>query len=194
MGKRLVIAGGGHTHMLTPANLHKFIEKDHKVTVVVPSPHHYYSGMGPGMLGKIYTPEEIRFATKDVAEKQGRVFIQNRVRRVDSESKAVYLESEQTIPYDVLSYNVGSHVPMTIVSETGRDIFPVKPIEQLIRAQKRILEHSSQQKISIGIVGGGPSATGIAWNIWRVGKYYGKNMPEITKYQARPCLPDISFG
>ena len=188
MGKHLVIAGGGHAHMLTLANLHKFIEKGHKVTVVGPSPYHYYSGMGPGMLGKIYTPEEIRFATKDVVEKQGSVFMQDRVNRIDPESRTVYLESEQTIPYDVLSCNVGSHVPMTIVSEAGRDIFSVKPIEQLIRVQERILELSSQQKISIGIVGGGPSSAEIAGNIWKLGKYYGENMAEITIFSGEQFM------
>ncbi len=188
MGKHLVIAGGGHAHMLTLANLHKFIEKGHKVTVIGPSPHHYYSGMGPGMLGKIYTPEEVRFATKDVVEKQGGVFMQDRVSRIDPESKTVYLESEQKIPYEVLSCNVGSHVPMSIVSGTDRDIFPVKPIEQLIHVQERILEISSQQKISIGIVGGGPSSAEIAGNIWRLGKYYGKNMPEITIFSGEKFM------
>lgn len=184
MGKHLVIAGGEHAHMLTLANLHKFIEKGYKVTVIGPSPHHYYSGMGPGMLGKTYTPEEVRFATKHVVEKQGGVFRQDRVSRVDPESKTVYLESEQTVPYDVLSCNVGSYVPMTIVSGTDRDIFPVKPIEKLISVQKRILELISQQKISIGIIGGGPSAAETAGNIWRLGKYYDKNMPEIIIFSG----------
>ena len=190
MGKHLVIAGGGHAHMLTLANLHKFIEKGHKVTVIGPSSHHYYSGMGPGMLGKTYTPEEVRFATKHVVEKQGGVFIQDRVSRIDPESKTVYLESEQTIPYDALSCNVGSYVPMTIVSGADRDIFPVKPIEKLIHFQERILELTSQQKITIGIIGGGPSAAETAGNIWRLGKCYCKNMPDITilsgqKFMAR---------
>ena len=193
MGKHLVIAGGGHAHMLTLANLHKFIEKGHKVTVIGPSPHHYYSGMGPGMLGKTYTPEEIRFATKHVVEKQGGVFIQERVNHVDPDAKTVCLESEQTIPYDVLSCNVGSYVPMTLVSGTGSDIFPVKPIEQLIRVQDRILELTSHQKISIGIVGGGPSAAETAGNIWRLAKYYGNNMPEITIFSGgkfMACFPE----
>jgi len=190
VGKHLVIAGGGHAHMLTLAKLHKFIEKGYNVTVIGPSPHHYYSGMGPGMLGKIYTPEEIRFATKHLVEKQGGMFIQDRINRIDPESKTVYLESEQTIPYDALSCNVGSYVPMTIVSGADRDIFPVKPIKKLIHFQERILELTSKQKITIGIIGGGPSAAETAGNIWRLGKYYCKNMPDITilsgqKFMAR---------
>ncbi len=188
MGKHLVIAGGGHAHMLTLANLHKFIEKGHKVTVIGPSPYHYYSGMGPGMLGKTYTPEEVRFATKHVGEKPGGVFIQDRVERIDPESKTAYLESEKTIPYDALSCNVGSYVPTTIVSGEGRDIFPVKPIEKLIRFQERVLELSSQQKITIGIIGGGPSAAETAGNIWRLGKYYCKNMPDITIFSGQKFM------
>ena len=52
MGKHLVLVGGGHAHMVTLANLHQFIDKGHQVTVIGPSENHYYSGMGPGMLGK----------------------------------------------------------------------------------------------------------------------------------------------
>jgi NADH dehydrogenase FAD-containing subunit len=178
--------------MLTLANLHKFIEKGHKVTVIGPSPCHYYSGMGPGMLGKTYTPEEIRFATKHVVEKQGGVFILDRVNRVNPESKTVYLESEETISYDVLSCNVGSYVPSNIVSGTDRDIFPVKPIEKLINVQERILDLTSQQKIAIGIIGGGPSAAETAGNIWRLGKYYCKNMPDITIYSGEKFMARFS--
>jgi len=67
--KHLVLAGGGHAHMMALAQLGRFVEKGHKVTVIGPSEHHYYSGMGPGMLGGTYAPEEIRFDTKQVVEK-----------------------------------------------------------------------------------------------------------------------------
>ena len=70
MSRRLVIAGGGHAHMLTLAHLEEFVEKGFEVTVIGPDTHHYYSGMGPGMLGGTYRPEEIRFATRDLVEKK----------------------------------------------------------------------------------------------------------------------------
>ena len=57
--------------MMTLENIHRFVEKGVKVTVIGPSFHHYYSGMGPGMLGGTYRPEEIRFATKKVVQNQG---------------------------------------------------------------------------------------------------------------------------
>jgi NADH dehydrogenase FAD-containing subunit len=188
MGKHLVLVGGGHAHMVTLANLHTFIEKGHQVSVIGPSPHHYYSGMGPGMLGKIYTPEEIRFATRHVVEKQGGRFILDTVTRVDPEEKTLYFESGQTTTYDVLSFNAGSQVPKTIVTDNGHDIFSVKPIEKLIEAQQRILELTAQRHITIGIIGGGPAAVEITGNIWRLAKGHGKYKPDIKIFSGEELL------
>jgi len=138
MEKHLVLVGGGHAHMVALANLHKFIEKGHNVTVIGPSPYHYYSGMGPGMLGKIYTPAEIRFATKHIVEKQGGTFILGKVGRVNAGEKMLLLESGETLSYDVLSFNVGSYVPKTIVTDNAEDVFAVKPIEKLLETLEQI--------------------------------------------------------
>ncbi len=188
MGKHLVLVGGGHAHMVTLANLHKFVEKGHNVTVIGPSPYHYYSGMGPGMLGRIYTPAEIRFATQHVVEKQEGTFILGKVERVDPREKTLLLESGETLSYDVLSFNVGSYVPKTIVTGNGKDVFTVKPIEKLLEAQTRVLELASQQKISIGIIGGGPAASEIAGNLWRLSKDFGKNKPLVKIFSGEDFL------
>ena len=74
MKKHLVLAGGGHAHMVVLANLPTIVDQGHRVTVIGPSDHHYYSGMGPGMLGGTYRPEQVRFATRLVVEKFGGTF------------------------------------------------------------------------------------------------------------------------
>ena len=111
MGKHLILVGGGHAHMVTLANLHTFVDKGHRVTVIGPSADHYYSGMGPGMLGGTYTPEEIRFATQHVVEKKGGAFVLGKATLVQADHKTVVLESGEAIPYDVISFNAGSYVP-----------------------------------------------------------------------------------
>ena len=180
MGKHLVLVGGGHAHMVTLSNLHKFIEKGHRVTVIGPSPYHYYSGMGPGMLGNVYTPEDIRFATQHVVERQDGVFLLGRVVRVDPEKNAVWLESGESLSYDVISFNAGSYVPRSnVIDDDAKDIFTVKPIERLIEAQKRLLELVSVKEITVGIVGGGPSSAEIAGNVWRLTRGFNKMMPKI---------------
>lgn len=193
MGKHLVLVGGGHAHMVTLANLHKFVEKGHKITVIGPSEYHYYSGMGPGMLGKIYSPDDIRFATKHVVEKQGGTFVLGKAVRIDPVEKTLFLESGETVPYDIISFNAGSYVPVSNVKDNGQDIYSVKPIEKLQEAQTRILELVSQKKIIISIIGGGPSAAEIAGNIWRLARDLDKKTPVIrifsgTKFMSR--FPD----
>jgi NADH dehydrogenase FAD-containing subunit len=193
MSKHLVLAGGGHAHMVTLANLHRFIEKGCRVTVIQPSEHHYYSGMGPGMLGKAYTPEEIRFATRRVVEKAGGTFVLGRVDKINAEAGSVHLETGDSISYDLISCNLGSQVPQNMINGALDDIYLVKPIERLLDAQRRILELASRRKLSIGIVGGGPSAVEIAGNVWKLTRGPGMQPAAIrilTKTKVMPHHPE----
>jgi NADH dehydrogenase FAD-containing subunit len=165
--------------MVTLENLHTFVEKGHRVTVIGPSKHHYYSGMGPGMLGGTYTPDDIRFATEHVVTSQGGSFILDKVVKIDPLGKTVFMEKNEPVPYDVLSFNAGSYVPWDRVAGDQADIFSVKPIETLIKARARCLELMGQKKITVGIVGGGPSSLEIAGNIWQLARQNGKYMPRI---------------
>ena len=180
MHKHLVLVGGGHAHMVTLKHLHTFIGKGYKVTVVGPSRHHYYSGMGPGMLSKIYTPDDIRFATERVVTRQGGNFVLDKVIKIDPADKTIFLEKSDPITYDILSCNAGSYVPWDCVIGDTTDIFSVKPIETLLQSQARILELVSQRKITVGVIGGGPSSLEIAGNVWHLAREHGKYMPEIT--------------
>lgn len=192
MGKHLVLVGGGHAHMVTLANLQTFVEKGHRVTVIGPSAYHYYSGMGPGMLGKTYTPEDIRFATQHVVEKKGGTFILDKAALVQADEKTITLESGETVSYDVISFNAGSYVPRLNLSGQVQDIYSVKPIERLMHARDRLLELSAQKKITVGILGGGPSAAEIAGNIWQLTSAAGGQMPDIRIFAGKRFMARFS--
>lgn len=194
MGKHLVLVGGGHAHMVTLANLQHFAAKGHHVTVIGPSDHHYYSGMGPGMLGKTYAAEDIRFATRHVVEKYGGRFVRGKVRRIDPETRTLFLESDETVSYDVLSFNAGSFVPQDIIRGDGRNVFRVKPIEKLLEAGKQILELTSRGPARIGIVGGGPSAAEIAGNIWQLVRDSNGHMPTINIFSGNGLMAHFPEG
>lgn len=168
MEKHLILVGGGHAHLLTIANLDKFIARGHGVTVIGPSDDHYYSGMGPGMLGGIYAPEEIRFSTRKTVEKMGGAFVKGMVSGIDPKTRTVFLESGESLPYDVLSLNAGSYVPVNTVMDGNADVFTAKPIERLCEARYRIIERSAMQKVHVGVIGGGAAAVELAGNVWRL--------------------------
>lgn len=194
MKKRLVIAGGGHAHMTILARLADFVTLDCEVTVIGPSDYHYYSGMGPGMLGGTYRPEEIRFATRRLTEKLGGTFKQAAVTGIDPDRRLVRLDSGEQVGYDVLSCNLGSQVPKQMVSGPLDDIFLVKPIERLQEARRRIIERGARQALRIAVVGGGPSAVEIAGNIWRLGRQPGMQPLSVTVFAGSRLLPDHPEG
>lgn len=182
--------------MVTLANLEKFIEKGHGVTVIGPSEHHYYSGMGPGMLGKSYRPEEIRFATKHVVEKKGGTFICDKVQAIDPQGKQLTLASGKTVAYDVVSFNSGSHVSREMIFGDDSDIYSVKPIERLMEAQQRLETLMKEKEIHVAIVGGGPSSAEIAGNVWQLAnrlknepRGHRVTLPRITIFAGKSLMP-----
>lgn len=194
MKKHLVLVGGGHAHMVTLAHLSTIKERGHDVTIIGPSEYHYYSGMGPGMLSGFYTPEDIRFATRHVVEKQGCTFVKDKVVRVDPDARELVLQSGNKISYDVVSFNAGSYVPVPgQPTEATGDVFSVKPIERLLEARERIVALTAEKKISVAIVGGGPAAAEIAGNMSALVKS-AKFFPKITVFAGRSFMSHFPEG
>ena len=164
MGK-LVLIGGGHAHLLTLQNIHRFVERGFTVDVIGSTPVHYYSGMGPGMLAGTYMPEEIRFATRDEVTGRGGRFILDTAEEIMADERRIRLKSGEILEYDILSCNCGSEVLNDIAVDDSGMVFQVKPIENLLRLQEKIVERGKLQALRIAIIGGGPSAAEIAGNI-----------------------------
>lgn len=188
MGKHLVLVGGGHAHMVTLANLGQFRERGHKVTVIGPSDHHYYSGMGPGMLSQIYTPPQIRFATRQVVEKMGGIFIKSAVSHIDPENQTVFTHDNQTVKYDLLSFNAGSYVPVTLAEKSAGSIFASKPIERLLAAQQQLMALAAEKQVQVAVVGGGAAAVEIAGNTWRLLNRHARHGFEIQLFTRARLL------
>jgi NADH dehydrogenase FAD-containing subunit len=188
MGKDLVLVGGGHAHMVTLSKLHRFVQRGHRTTVIGPSEHHYYSGMGPGMLGKTYLPRQIRFATRDVVEKQGGRFLKDSVTRIDPKRRMVFTASGATCPYDVLSFNAGSHVSSHMVKGDRKRIYTVKPIEGLMEAQKQLLGLAEKQDVKVAVIGGGAAGAEVAGNVWLLLSKYGRRDFDIRLFSSSKIL------
>jgi NADH dehydrogenase FAD-containing subunit len=202
MPKHLVFVGGGHAHLTALTGLRDTVRAGHRVTLIGPSPYHYYSGMGPGLLSGIYRPAEARFHVKKMAEDRGAAFIEDRVVLVDPVRRALLLASGAEVRYDAVSFNTGSEVPSDLLHPTGGNVFPVKPIENLLAARRRIREADAGKRIRTIVVGGGSAAVEIAANLGHLGRETGRigritlvsrtavlgDFPEKARAQARGAL------
>ncbi len=151
--------------MVTMANIHLIRDLGYQVTVIGPSDYHYYSGMGPGMLGSGYDPDDIRFAVRDTVEKQGGAFLRDSIVGLDPAVREVRLESGKTVHYDVLSCNTGSHIDIPMIHGRRDSIYTVKPIERLYQARTEIETLGEKQSVTVAVIGGGPAGTEVAGNV-----------------------------
>ncbi|MEJ2716682.1 MAG: FAD-dependent oxidoreductase [Deltaproteobacteria bacterium] len=190
MGKDLVFVGGGHAHLTALMHLGDYVGKGYRVTLISPVVRHYYSGMGPGMLSGMYAPHEIRFNVKKLAEDRGGKFVLGRVVRVDSGRRALTLEDGSECPYDVVSFNTGSVVPCDLVKGSMEHVFPVKPIVNLLKGRRAILEAIQGGTPRLTVLGGGAAGLELAANIWRL-VHQNNGNAEITVITGRTLLPHL---
>ncbi|WP_305041154.1 FAD-dependent oxidoreductase [Geoalkalibacter sp.] len=172
MGKHLALIGGGHAHLTTLLKLADFVKRGHRVTLISPSPYHYYSGMGPGLLAGTYEPRDTRFHIRRMAEARGARFVQDRVTAIEAARRTLRLQSGEQISYDVASFNVGSAIDGPSGSEEGPWLVPAKPIENLYHAREAIRARRDRP-LRLVVVGGGAAGVEIAGNLWRLAQSCG---------------------
>ena len=190
MGKHLVLVGGGHAHMTVMAKLGEYFQKGHRVTLINPSPYHYYSGMGPGALSKTYRPQDIRFHVAKLVQDRGAHFIQDKVIRVDGANRTLKLASGEICNYDVVSFNTGSGVPLEMAEGNDR-VIPVKPIINLLKGQKKILQEAAKHPLELLVLGGGPAGVEIAGNLWGLMQNF-RQTGKITLIAGRSLLKNMA--
>ncbi|HOV85533.1 MAG TPA: FAD-dependent oxidoreductase [Syntrophobacteraceae bacterium] len=166
--KHLVLVGGGHAHMTTLRDLDQITGVGHRVTLISPSAYQYYSGMGPGLLSGFYRPGETRVNIRKMAEGRGGDFVPDRVVRVSPRERALYLEGGASVGYDVVSFNTGSRIRDEVAVRNCPRVYPVKPIENLVRARQTLLAEPGPSPWRLVVLGGGPAGTEIAANLWRL--------------------------
>jgi NADH dehydrogenase FAD-containing subunit len=190
--KRLILVGGGHAHIYALKYADRFIAEGAEVILIGPDRFHYYSGMGPGMLSRIYEPEQVRFNIQEIIESRGGSFIKGKVASIDAENRTLLLESGETLAYDVVSCNVGSHVPLHLIPGAEGLAFPVKPIDQLERVRETIIEKIKKGVPNILLIGGGPAGVEMAGNIWRLVRANKGNAQIILANSTDRLLPTVA--
>lgn len=189
MGKDLVFVGGGHAHLTALVNLRDYRDRGHRVTLISPIVRHYYSGMGPGMLSGIYAPHEIRFNVKKLVEDRGARFVLGKVVRVDPDRRVLTLDDKSEVPYDVVSFNTGSFVPLDLVKGSMEHVFPVKPIVNLLKAKRAIVQAVKRGRLELVVLGGGAAGLELTGNIWKLVND-NKGAASITLVAGGRLLPN----
>lgn len=155
----LVFAGGGHAHVYSLKKTAELVSSGHEVVLVNPSPYLYYSGMATGVVSGRYAPDEDRIDVRRLAESGGGRFVEGKVERVIPEERVLLLESGEYVPYDAVSFCLGSETKDAVPGLEGA--LPVKPIVNLLKLREMIQKRRVPDLL---VVGGGAAGCEVAAN------------------------------
>ena len=171
--QRLVLVGGGHGHVQVikalnrlsrPASIH--------VTLIDPQESASYSGMVPGCVSKLYTPEQTLIHLRPLADWASIEYMKRSVVDVDPERRKIYLydvdggnDTTTCVEYDAVSFDIGSATRGLETPGAAEYTIPTRPISDLVKRiadeeeiLKTKLENGSLKKedgAHVVVVGGG---------------------------------------
>lgn len=128
---RVVLVGGGHTHVQV-LRRHAMKPFAAELTLVVDDPVAVYSGMVPGLVAGQYQRAELEIDVRALARRAGVRVLVARATRVDAAGKQVHLEGRPPLRYDLASLNIGSTVAGLDVPGVREHTLPTRPIQRLV--------------------------------------------------------------
>jgi pyridine nucleotide-disulfide oxidoreductase family protein len=161
--KRLVLAGGGHSHLFVLRDLSRLRPKDLEVTLVNPEPWMLYSGMVPGWIAGNYSLDDCRVDLTALSGRAGARFVTATVVGLEAAGRSVRLANGDTLSYDLLSLNLGSETACAPLRDLGDRLIPVKPLAAFQTAWKGIANGDKQEgPRHLVVVGGGAAGVEIS--------------------------------
>lgn len=164
--RRIVLCGAGHAHVHVAANAARLRARGIDVTLVAPGDL-WYSGMAAGVLGCRYPLRATHFDPELLIRGQGGSFVRTKAVGLDRQARIVRLACGGSLPFDVVSFNVGSEVDLGSLGPLSATTRAVKPIQGLLHLRAEIEQpHSaSGPPTRIVVVGGGPTGIEVAANL-----------------------------
>ncbi|MDX8365283.1 NAD(P)/FAD-dependent oxidoreductase [Cytobacillus sp. IB215665] len=181
--KRIVLVGGGHSHLHCVKNLKTTKQLDIEWVLVSSSRYQYYSGMFSGFVEGLYEESDIRIDLLQLSKWVGIQFKEETISSVDPINNTLYSASGQTISYDYVSFDIGSLNINPNIPNLANNSIAVKP-NHLFPKHINDLRDSKHPVI----VGGGASGIEIALSLLAWKKKYTPNDSEVTLVHSSPLL------
>ena len=154
--KRLVLLGGGHSHVHVLDALAQRPLASVETLLVSPHPHQVYSGMLPGWLAGHYRLRDCLIHVDALARRAGVAHRRATAIGFDPAAQRVFCSDGAAFDYDVLSIDTGAVLDLGALPGASQHALPVRPIERFIQGCNSLVEHvRARPRTIITFVGGG---------------------------------------
>jgi selenide,water dikinase len=160
--KRLLLVGGGHSHVEVVCRFGADPPPDTEVLLVSPDRYMPYSGMLPGLIAGHYGFHDIHIDLEPLCRSARVVFQRTEVTSLDLARNQARLKDGSEQPFELLSLDVGSIPDANALGGLARSIVPVKPVHALLEFWESTLAAARTTPLSITVVGGGAGGVELA--------------------------------
>ena len=145
MDRKVILIGGGHSHVQVLESLANRPLEAADVTVVVDRPIAIYSGMVPGFVAGQYRARELQIDVPELCRWAGVDCVVEPVQSIDAAGHQIGLAGGQQLAYDVASINVGSTVAGLDLPGIRQHAIPTRPISELLGQTDRVVEAGAKR-------------------------------------------------
>lgn len=164
MTRRLLLIGGGHSHVEVIRRWGLQPEPGVTVTLVSPDRHTPYSGMLPGHIAGHYQYEDCHIDLDALCAHSGVARIAATTGRIDLAGRIAGCDHAPDQPFDILSIDAGSTPVLAPIPGAARHGTPVKPVARFLQhwALLRDSARKSAAGLHVVIVGAGAGGVELA--------------------------------
>lgn len=153
--KRLVLVGGGHSHVEVLLRFGLQPLDDVEITLISPGRFTPYSGMLPGLVAGHYTFEQAHIDLEPLARVAHASFLRDLVVGLDAGRKLLRCDSGASVPYDVVSLDIGAAPTRDFQRPPEASGIPVRPVERYLAAWDDVMRQAAQRPMDLVTIGGG---------------------------------------
>jgi selenide,water dikinase len=160
--KRLVLLGGGHSHVEVLRRFAAAPRAGGQIVVVTPEPKMIYSGMLPGLVAGHYRRAECEIELAPLCRAAGIALHYGHANGIDPAARTVRLADGTALSYDLLSINIGAAARPPITGSIDQAV-AVRPFERFLEAWRSIEAAATRgSALTIAVVGGGAGGVELA--------------------------------
>lgn len=155
--KDVVLVGAGHAHVAVLRMFGMRPLPGVRFTLITREVHTPYSGMLPGLVAGCYGFDDAHIDTGPLARFAGARLYQDEVLGIDVEARRVRCAGRPSVPYDLLSLNIGSTPNTDSIPGAAEHAIAVKPIDGFLRRFEGLIARviGRRGRVRIALVGAG---------------------------------------
>jgi pyridine nucleotide-disulfide oxidoreductase family protein len=160
--KRLVMLGGGHTHLHVLAAMAREPMPGVQAVLATPYARQIYSGMVPGWIAGHYTLDECAVALEPLARAAKVELALSPAVSVNAKERTVTLGDGRIAEYDVLSLDTGATVDRDAIRGAREHGLFLRPLEHFVQLFDRVPSLAADRVLDVVVVGGGAAGFEVA--------------------------------